>query len=293
VDATLKTGDRQSQAETTAALAAGTGPRHKDPSMNEASDFLLTLAEQAGQAILSVYNTDFSVRHKSDQSPLTLADTRSHAIIAAALRERFPDIPILSEEGRAVAYSERCRWTRFWLVDPLDGTKEFVKRNGEFTVNIALIEERRPVLGVIHVPVTGVSYLGEVGRGCWELENGRRRPLHLEADPGRRPLRVVCSRSHASPQLEELLARLPVHDRVARGSSLKFCAVAGGEADFYPRLGPTSEWDTGAGQAIVRAAGGVVVDPTGNPFTYNKEDIINGPFLVAPSLAWLRRLGLV
>lgn len=257
------------------------------------ADFLLQLAEQAGRAILTIYGSDFEVQQKSDHSPLTLADMHSHAILAEGLAKHFPELPILSEEGKAIAYRERRRWSRFWLLDPLDGTKEFVKRNGEFTVNIALIEDGLPTFGVIHVPVTGVSYLGDTGRGCWEIQAGNRRPLKLAKAPARHPVRVVCSRSHVSAQLERLLSLLPDHERVPRGSSLKFCAVATGQADFYPRMGPTSEWDTGAGQAIVCAAGGVVVDPDGNPFRYNKPDVINGPFLVAPSLQWLRETGML
>jgi 3'(2'), 5'-bisphosphate nucleotidase len=256
--------------------------------MSDTLQFLAALAMKAGSAILEIYQGDFTVERKSDQSPLTEADTRSHEIIARGLEDEFPGIPILSEEGKNVPFDERRRWSRFWLVDPLDGTKEFVKRNGEFTVNIALIEGRQPTLGVIHVPALEFLYVADIRAGCWEESSGGRRPLHVQP-PGGASIRVVMSRSHPAPGLEDLLAGLPGHVAVARGSALKFCAVAAGEADFYPRLGPTWEWDTAAGQAIVTAAGGVVVDAAGKPLEYNKEDLLNGPFFVAHSRGWLER----
>jgi 3'(2'), 5'-bisphosphate nucleotidase len=256
-------------------------------------EWLCDLAREAGRAILDVYGTDFTVEQKKDRSPLTLADTQSHRIIVRGLQSRFGDIPILSEEGKEVPYSERSAWSRFWLVDPLDGTKEFVKRNDEFTVNIALIEGTRPVFGIIHLPVTGTVYAAEVGRGCWEYREGERRLLQVSPPPEGSRVRVVGSRSHASPGLGTLLELLPSHELMPRGSALKFCAVAAGEADFYPRVGPTWEWDTGAGQAIVTAAGGVVLDFAGEPFAYNKKNLVNGPFLAASSVDWLRRTGIL
>ncbi len=256
-------------------------------------NFLGDLAREAGEAILEVYDTDFSVEKKEDRSPLTLADKRSHQIISRELRNRYPDIPVLSEEGKEAPYSERKAWQRFWLVDPLDGTKEFIKRNGEFTVNIALIEGTAPVIGVIYLPVHRRLYVADVREGCWEKADGQARSLRIEPSTERSGIRVVKSRSHPSPNLEAILNLLPSHEVINRGSALKFCSVASGEADFYPRFGPTWEWDTAAGQAIVTAAGGVVVDFTGAPFTYNKPSLLNGPFLVATSLEWLRTTGIL
>jgi len=256
-------------------------------------DDLGKLAREAGRAILEVYRTDFAVEDKDDKSPLTLADTRSHHIIAEGLKGRYPDIPVLSEEGRETSHDIRKDWPRFWLVDPLDGTKEFVKRNDEFTVNIALVEGRSPVLGLIYLPVFDRLYVGDMSEGCWEVADGKARRLQVREPGSAAPVRVVKSRSHPSPDLRLLLEKLPGHEVLTRGSALKFCAVARGDADFYPRFGPTWEWDTAAGQAIVMAAGGVFVDPWGQPFLYNKETLLNGPFLVAGSLGWLNTTGIL
>ena len=257
------------------------------------ADFLSKTAKEAGKAILEIYGTDFEVRRKDDFSPLTLADTRSHRIIADALLSKYPDIPVLSEEGRSVPFEVRRDWERFWLVDPLDGTKEFVKRNGEFTVNIALIEAGAPVLGVIYIPVQDRLFFGRIGEGCWETSNSTSKRLHVADWPTSGPVRIVRSRSHPSPGLEKILSLIPSHEIVNRGSSLKFCAVAGGEADFYPRFGPTWEWDTAAGQAILTAAGGTMVDLSGKAFVYNKENLLNGSFLVCSSKEWLVRSGVL
>jgi 3'(2'), 5'-bisphosphate nucleotidase len=250
-------------------------------------DFLAAVAKQAGRAILEVYGGDFEVRRKDDHSPLTLADTRSHRIIADALGQRYPLIPVLSEEGKAAPFETRRQWERFWLVDPLDGTKEFVKRNGEFTVNIALVENTKPVAGVIYIPVQDRLFFGDVREGCWEEAYGQRRRLEILDAPPPGTVRIVRSRSHPSADFEKLLSLIPNHEIINRGSSIKFCAVAAGEADFYPRFGPTWEWDTAAGQAIVTAAGGTMVDFSGKPFVYNKESQLNGPFLVSSSMQWL------
>jgi 3'(2'), 5'-bisphosphate nucleotidase len=255
--------------------------------------FLGDLARRAGAAILEVYADDFEVEEKPDHSPLTVADKRSHAIIVEALQDRFPQIPVLSEEGKDIPFAVRRSWSLFWLVDPLDGTKEFVKRNGEFTVNIALVDGDQPLLGVIYLPVTESLYLADTRVGCREIAEGRERPLHIEEPAAGAPVRVVTSRSHPSPDLNRLLALLPNHQTLVRGSAAKFCAIAAGEADFYPRLGPPSEWDPAAGQAIVTAAGGVMLDPQGNAFRYNKTDLLNGRFFVAPSRDWLERTGLL
>jgi 3'(2'), 5'-bisphosphate nucleotidase len=256
-------------------------------------DFLGNLARKAGEAILEVYDTDFEVERKEDSSPLTLADQRSHRLIAAELQSRYPDIPVLSEEGKEAPYHVRKAWPSFWLVDPLDGTKEFVKRNGEFSVNIALIEGTTPVIGVIYLPVLDRLYVAHIRQGCREIAQGKSRRLRVGDSLPAGTIRVLKSRSHPSPNLEALLEILPSHESVIRGSALKFCAIAAGEADFYPRLGPTWEWDTAAGQAIVSAAGGVMVDLDGKPFTYNKPNLVNGPFLVASSGAWLKQSGIL
>jgi len=257
-------------------------------------DFVTTIAREAGKAIMEVYDTDFEVNRKDDKSPLTLADVRSHRIIADSLRTRYPDIPVLSEEGKEVPFEIRRNWDRFWLVDPLDGTKEFVKRNGEFTVNIALVENHTPVLGIIYIPVTGRLFVGNVPEGCWEITGAGRRKLRVAQMPALgAPVRILRSRSHPTPQLDEFLSVISSYQITNRGSSIKFCAVAEGEADFYPRFGPTWEWDTAAGQAIITAAGGVMLDLSGKPFVYNKQNLLNGPFIVSSSMEWLRKTGIL
>lgn len=244
---------------------------------------VIAIAREAGDAILGVYNgPDFDVETKDDDSPLTAADRAAHAIIDRELRALTPDIPVLSEEGADVPAAKRQQWQRFWLVDPLDGTKEFIKRNGEFTVNIALVEDGRPVWGVIHAPAMDTTYAGGSGIGAWkQAGKGEREPLAVRApDNGHA---VVKSRSHPSGELAEFLERITVADEVPVGSSLKFCVVAEGRATLYPRFGPTMEWDTGAGHAIVEAAGGRVVmaeDET-TPLAYNKDDLRNGFFIVS------------
>jgi 3'(2'), 5'-bisphosphate nucleotidase len=256
-------------------------------------EVLGNLAKEAGKAIMEVYETEFEVERKADASPLTLADRRSHQIISTGLQSRYPDLPVLSEEGKEVPHAVRKAWPAFWLVDPLDGTKEFVKKNGEFTVNIALIEGTTPTLGVIYLPVLDRLYVADIHKGCWELQAGKSMKLMLGTSPPPNPVRVLKSRSHPSPDLEALLVTLPSCKSVIRGSALKFCAIAAGEADFYPRLGPTWEWDTAAGHAIVTAAGGVMVALDGTPFVYNKPNLLNGPFFAAPSLAWLKESGML
>jgi 3'(2'), 5'-bisphosphate nucleotidase len=252
------------------------------------------LAVTAGKAVMEVYHTDFSVDHKADHSPLTLADMRSHRIIADGLRESYPDIPVLSEEGKSISYEDRKQWDCFWLVDPLDGTKEFIKRNDEFTVNIALIVHQEPVVGVVYVPALDDLYLADVRNGCCDRHfRGCQTRLTVSHILPEAPLRIVQSRSHPSDEMESFIRRLPATVSVLRGSSLKFCTVATGEADLYPRLGPTWEWDTAAGHAVVTAAGGVVVDLDGNPLRYNKETLLNGPFLAAPSREFLQKIQVI
>ncbi len=258
---------------------------------------LARIARTAGQAILDVYGRgEAEVQYKGDHSPLTEADLASHRVIVEGLRQLDPETPVLSEEGRDQPYAERKDRRRFYLVDPLDGTKEFIKRNGEFTVNIALVEEGSPRLGVVHAPVIGRTYLGEVGAGAWAVDSGAMRTIDASGS-GQGSLKIVASRSHAGADLQAFLAELPGHELVSMGSSLKLCLVAAGDADLYPRLGPTMEWDTGAAHAVVRAAGGDVVDLAGESLRYNKEDLLNPHFIVTgrrevPWRETLRKAGL-
>jgi 3'(2'), 5'-bisphosphate nucleotidase len=241
---------------------------------------LVALARAAGDRILEVYATDFSVQSKNDESPLTQADLAAHRTIVPGLRELAPDIPIISEEGGLPPFAERGKWHRYWLIDPLDGTKEFVNRNGEFTVNIALVVNGRPVIGVVHVPVQHTTYTGCEGHGADKrIGEGRPQKIHVAASASLPP-RVVGSRSHRGASLDAFLERLGDFDMVPMGSSLKFCVVAEGGADVYPRLGPTSEWDTAAAQAVVEQAGGRVVTVDGSALTYNRKDDILNPWFV-------------
>ncbi|MBT8092693.1 MAG: 3'(2'),5'-bisphosphate nucleotidase CysQ [Gammaproteobacteria bacterium] len=254
---------------------------------------VVALAEEAGRAILEVYSTDFEVQSKTDESPLTQADLASHRCIAAGLAELTPEIPVISEEDGLPDFAERGRWTRYWLIDPLDGTKEFVNRNGEFTVNIALIDQHRPVLGVVYVPVQNKSYVGCEGSGARVRTGDADWQTIRVAASSSKPVRVVGSRSHRGASLDAYLEALGKHDMVPMGSSLKFCVVAEGGADIYPRLGPTSEWDTAAAQAVVEQAGGRVVTLDGKPMKYNaKADILNPFFFVigASDHDWLALL---
>ncbi len=239
------------------------------------------IARKAGEEILSIYNdADFSkvVNFKEDNSPLTLADKAAHKVIVAGLEKHYPEIPIISEEGEEITYENRKNWSIFWLVDPLDGTKEFINRNGEFTVNIALIENGRPVLGVIFVPVSDTLYEGETGKGAWKFVGNN--AMQLNVNGNQRQRIAVRSKSHASQEEEGVLQSYDVVDSISVGSSLKFCMVAEGKADIYYRHGPTMEWDTAAGQGIVEAAGGKVFQQTSDAeFKYNKESLLNTSFL--------------
>ncbi len=266
----------------------------QDNAKNKLADYCNAarqIAQAAGQRILEVYGDQFEVEYKADDSPLTLADQRAHQTIVEGLEALQGDLPILSEEGDIADFSVRQNWSRYWLLDPLDGTKEFVNRNGEFTVNIALIDDGVPVLGVVYVPVTGVSYFGRVGGGSWrQLADEPPVKLAVRQTAPSGELAVVCSRSHRGERLETLLQQLGDHQLVPMGSSLKLCLVAEGQADFYPRLGPTSEWDTAAAHAVVLQAGGQVVDLQMQPLLYNqKESLLNPEFLVlpAPRPEWL------
>ncbi|OEF96886.1 3'(2'),5'-bisphosphate nucleotidase [Desulfuribacillus alkaliarsenatis] len=246
---------------------------------------IFDITQQAGEKILAIYHdTSYVVEHKKDNSPLTLADQESHNIIMSGLKELYPFIPILSEEGKDIPYEERKEWSKFWLVDPLDGTKEFINRNGEFTVNIALIVNGEAEAGVIYAPVTGIYYFGhKLYKQAFSFTKWENRADLKTKPKDQKKAIIVESRSHPSPELEVFTKGLDNSynniERIRRGSSLKFCAVAAGEADYYPRFGPTMEWDTAAGQAIVEAAGGVVETPSGRRLSYNKECLRNGFFI--------------
>ena len=260
--------------------------------LKELIEPVVALATEAGQAILEVYATDFDVQEKSDESPLTQADLASHRCIVAGLAQLTPGMPIISEEEGLPSFEERGQWQRYWLIDPLDGTKEFVNRNGEFTVNIALIDSHRPVFGVVYVPVQDKTYVGCEGHGAELRESGSVTPIRV-ADASSTPVRIVGSRSHRGSSLDTFLERLGETDMVPMGSSLKFCVIAEGRADIYPRLGPTSEWDTAAAQAVVEQAGGKVLELDGRPLSYNaKENILNPWFVVigAADHDWLALL---
>ncbi|MBT8085769.1 MAG: 3'(2'),5'-bisphosphate nucleotidase CysQ [Woeseia sp.] len=242
---------------------------------------IVELSQIAGAAILEVYQTDFAVEDKADDSPLTKADLAAHNIISKALRSLTPDLPLISEEGGLADFNERKRWERYWLIDPLDGTREFVKRNGEFTVNIALIDNHRPVLGVVHAPVLDLTYAAAVGYGASRSESrGPAMPISVATTSAASP-RIVGSRSHRGSSLDAFLAAVGEFELLPMGSSLKFCRVAEGAADLYPRMGPTSEWDTAAAQAVVEQAGGAVLCMDGKPLLYNtKKELLNPHFMV-------------
>ncbi len=243
---------------------------------------LTALARTAGDRIMRIY-TAAATAHvdKADGSPLTAADLVSHQTIVEGLRALSPDCPILSEESAAEDIKVRQRWHRFWLVDPLDGTKEFIKRNGEFTVNIALIEDGVPVLGVVHAPALGQTYFARSGGGAYHQRAGEApHRMCVAVRAGQERLRIVGSRSHADVRQEALIEHLGGGDFLSMGSSLKLCLVAEGRAHLYPRLGPTMEWDTAAAQCIVHEAGGLVCDAAGEALRYNKADLHNPPFAV-------------
>lgn len=247
---------------------------------------LVDIARAAGEEILAIYHDEARfqvVDMKANDSPLTLADRAAHQLIARRLAAATPGIPVLSEEGRTIPYAERAAWPHFWMVDPLDGTKEFIKRNGEFTVNIALIEAGAVVMGCVHVPVLGTTYYAARGQGAW-VQRGDAAPIRIHAasyDPQATGLRVVASRSHMSPEVEAYIGQFDAPETVSMGSSLKLVLIAEGKADIYPRLAPTMEWDTAAAQIVVEEAGGRVLHhETREPLRYNKENLLNPWFIV-------------
>jgi len=243
----------------------------------EVLEQLVDISRRAGHKILEWYGGDMGITRKSDDSPLTRADLASHNLIHAELSARWPDIPVLSEESADIPWETRRSWQQYWLVDPLDGTKEFINRNGEFTVNIALIRKHQSIMGVVHVPVTDTSYFGARGSGAWCQRGNTAATTIGVRQPAAQPAVIVGSRSHANPELASQLQRLGPHELTSMGSSLKFCLIAEGLADFYPRLGPTCEWDTAAAQAVVEAAGGRVVKIDGSALDYNGKALYLNP----------------
>jgi 3'(2'), 5'-bisphosphate nucleotidase len=247
---------------------------------------ILNIAEKAGKATLEIYGREFTIEEKEDRSPVTEADERSNEIIIEALSKLHPDIPFISEETKQIPFTERKDWKYFWLIDPLDGTKEFIKKNGEFTINIALIEDHTPVLGVIYVPVKDIFYFAQRGKGSFKIEKGSAdQPIKASVSTNKEKLIVVGSRSHGGDALnaymEERKKEYKNVELISSGSSLKFCLVAEGKADIYPRTGPTYEWDTAAGHAVVLESGKSVYDfETDKPLVYNKENLLNGWFIV-------------
>ncbi|WP_152184263.1 3'(2'),5'-bisphosphate nucleotidase CysQ [Sulfurimonas indica] len=238
------------------------------------------IAKKAGKAILEIYKKDFSVEYKDDKSPLTEADTKSNEIICKALEELYPNIPILSEENKTVEYEERKDWEYYWCIDPIDGTKEFIKKNGEFTVNIALVHKDKPVLGVVYAPVLDDMYSAKEGEGAFK--NEERLPLKTNTSP-KEKLYVVASKSHLSPETQVFIDALDAKEieQISKGSSLKLCMVAEGIADIYPRLAPTMEWDTAAADAVVRESGKMTYQfDRDEPLLYNKENLLNPWFVV-------------
>jgi 3'(2'), 5'-bisphosphate nucleotidase len=241
----------------------------------------ISAAQSAAREILDVYHSgDFQAELKGDNSPLTIADKRAHAVIAEVLKES--ELPILSEEGKSVSYEERRNWKHFWLVDPLDGTKEFIKRNGEFTVNIALMHHTAPVFGVVNVPVENVTYYGGKGIAAFKRRGDQVDTLCSQVRPDlmKEGIQVVASRSHMSEETERFIAKLKNPTLLSKGSSLKFMLIAEGLADIYPRFGPTMEWDTAAAHAILQGIGRDITTVDGLAFNYNKPELLNPSFLV-------------
>lgn len=258
---------------------------------------VINIAREAGAAIMQVYRGEIAVARKDDNSPLTLADIAAHNIIEAGLTKLTPELPILSEESASIPYSTRSTWRRYWLVDPLDGTREFIKRNGEFTVNIALIEDGKPVMGVVFAPDKDLLYYAAVGHGAFtQGADGVVVGIHARVlDISK--LVIAASRSHSDARMQAFLANIERNHLppvlITMGSSLKICLVAEGKADVYPRLGPTSEWDTAAAQCVLEQAGGSLVNVDSLPFTYNtKDSLLNPDFFACGATAqnWSRYL---
>ena len=241
---------------------------------------VLKIADAASEKVMSIYMTDFKVDYKADESPITAADIASHNVIVEGLSNLSQDIPVLSEEGAGIPWSERKHWQRFWLIDPIDGTKDFTQRTGEFTVNIALIENGEPILGVVTAPALKEAYWGLRGEGAYKRDNTGHVQRISVAPPGEAK-RVVASKNHLNEDTKAFIDKLGAHELVQAGSSLKFCKIAEGHADIYPRLAPTCEWDTGAAHAVLLAAGGKVETLEGKPLQYGKEDVLNPHFIAS------------
>jgi len=242
----------------------------------------LDIAIEAGRAILEIYESGFQVESKQDNTPLTEADLAAHEIIENGLRKFTPDLPVITEESGKIPFEERKQWHRYWLVDPLDGTREFIRRSGEFTVNVALIENQEPVLGIVYAPVLGTYYYACRGQGAYKrVATGQPTPIHARRWDGGKATVVCSSATHKGKHLQSLLDNLGDYEVVCLGSALKSCLVAEGKADIYARLGPTSEWDTAAAQCIVEEAGGQITDTHMQPLRYNtKKSLLNPHFLV-------------
>ena len=246
---------------------------------------VIKISQEAGKLILEVYfSENFDQILKHDNSPLTIADKLSHNLIVEMLSDLTPNIPILSEESTKITWQERSKWGEYWLVDPLDGTKEFINKNGEFTVNIALIKDKKPVVGVVYAPVLNTTWVGEINKPAIKITNGKREIIKVSKHKENEILNIVGSRSHQSPDFKRYIKNLEgKFSIVTMGSSIKLCLVAEGVAHIYPRLGLTSEWDTAAAHAVVNSAGGKVIDVnTNTEITYNKKSILN-PFFVVLS----------
>ena len=252
-------------------------------------DSIITLAEQAGEKILEIYETDYAIEHKEDETPLTEADMAAHHFIETGLQALTPEVPILSEESADIPFETRQQWQCYWLVDPLDGTREFIKRNGEFSVNIALVENGKAILGVVYAPVMRTSYYARSGAGAFKREPGRETvPMQCHS-PARDKVIVAGSRSHRGASLNAFLEKLADYEIISMGSALKSCLVAEGVVDVYPRLGPTSEWDTAAAQCVVEEAGGRLTDTNMDTLLYNtKDSLLNPHFFVSgdPARDW-------
>lgn len=258
--------------------------------MHDLREACVQLSITAGAAIMAIYRQEFSVATKADDSPLTQADLAAHRILVAGLQALTPGIPVLSEEAADISWARRQAWPRYWLVDPLDGTREFIKKNGEFTVNIALIDGNQPVLGVVYAPALaaghepghapGPLWHGERGVGAYLRQGDGEQRIQCR-QPACAPLQVAASRSHLDARTTAFLARMGDVQRLGLGSSLKFCKIAQGLADLYPRFGPTSEWDTGAGQCVLEAAGGAVLRLDASVLDYNRKDSLLNPDFIA------------
>ena len=249
----------------------------KKDHLKDLMEQVLEIALTADKAVMAVYETDFSIEYKDDSSPLTRADMTAHKIITEALERLEPRFPILSEESNEIPWSTRKRWETFWLVDPLDGTKDFVNRSGEFTVNIALIDKGEPVLGVVTAPALNQAYMGVKGGGSFRQTKASR--TVIQCSSLHNPPRVLASKNHLNQATRRFINRMGDCKMVQAGSSLKFCRIAEGAADIYPRMGPTSEWDTAAAHCVLEAAGGRIQTLAGKRLTYGKQDVLNPPFI--------------